>query len=255
MAPAPSYRVRAFQSPKAGASLESCQDALRLRGADPLGPDRTLATRGLRAALADGATCSAFPGEWAQLLTLAAVGMGVPMTRTAAFRTRLERLAALWRQVVSDGLPAERPWFVDQGLARGAFSTLLRFSLGPDAWEAEAVGDTCLFQVRDGGLKTAFPLERPEEFDRPPVLLATDAARNGRLAGSVRAARGGVRSGDAFLLATDAVARWILARRGWADLLDLAEGSQADWAAWLQANRSGGHLQDDDSTLLLVRVP
>lgn len=255
MAPAPSYRVRAFQSPKAGASLESCQDALRLRGADPAGPGPhprdprpACRPRGRR-------HLQRLPRRVGPVADPGRGGNGGPHDP----HRRLPHPPGTPRRPLAPG---------GFGWTAGGAALVRR----PGPGEGRLLHAAAL-QPRTGCLggggrgrhlpvpgpgrrvETAFPLERPEEFDRPPVLLATDAARNGRLAGSVRAARGGVRSGDAFLLATDAVARWILARRGWADLLDLAEGSQADWAAWLQANRSGGHLQDDDSTLLLVRVP
>lgn len=252
------FCVQAFQEPKKGQDAATCQDAFRLaRKPDWNGDRAVLTARHLRAALADGATCSHFPRAWAKVLTSALVLTGVPLSRPSQFQRKLDGLGRLWRQDVERTLPLSRPWYVDEGLERGAFAALLTFSLRESSWEAQAVGDTCLFQVRDGSLLRAFPLEDPADFARAPYLVSSNPHKNRNLQSMIRLATGSARSGDAFLLATDAVAKWILARKGWNDLLELEEDSEAQrsWRDWVAFERGFDRLQDDDSTLLVVRVP
>ena len=97
-----------------------------------------------RFAVADGATESSFADLWAKLL----VG---GFMRAAGRRPRPGTLAAAplqkaWQEDV-DARPM--PWYAEDKAAQGAFSTLLGLELMPDySWHAVAIGDSCLFQVR-----------------------------------------------------------------------------------------------------------
>ncbi len=253
------YRVRAFQVPKDGQDPEGCEDAFRLRGLPTSwdGALTSLPVRRLRAAVTDGATQSSFARLWARLIASAAVNTGAPLSKCNSLMRQLSRLARVWRQDAERTLPPVRPWYVEDGLDRGAHSSLLSLNISGGRWQAVAIGDTCLFQIRDGAVLQAFPLERPEDFDQRPWLLSSIPDKNRGLAARIRTAEGRARSGDTFLLATDALSRWFLASGGWRKVLRLCDAScdHQAFADLVDEERHAGQLEDDDSTLLVARIP
>ena len=63
-------------------------------------------------------------------------------------------------------------------------------------------------------------------------------------------------AGDLFILASDALACWILARndegqKPWETLLAL---DSVGWAAWVEEQRSAGAMRNDDTTLVTISV-
>ncbi len=253
------YRIRAFQVPKQGEAPASCEDAYRVRGTPTSwdGAPRALPVRRLRAVVTDGATQSSFPGAWARLIASGLVVTGPPLSEAAFLERKLARLAVAWRKEAEACLPQPRNWWQDTTLESGAFSSLLSFEVERGAWEAQAVGDTCLFQIRDDEILRAFPLERPEEFDRRPHLLSSIPYRNHGLAARLHRAEGRAEPMDLFLLATDALARWILEFDGWIKVLQQCQGSgmHQAFAHLVSDERRAGRLQDDDSTLVTVGIP
>lgn len=168
------------------------------------------------------------------------------------------------------------PWFAEDKARSGAFATLLAFEFVPRrrsgtpceeagdfagsaslCWRAMAVGDSCLFQLRDEGISTAFPIARADEFNSRPLLLSSNPANNGRVWESVRFCDGDARPGDVFLFATDALAHWFLAeaeagRQPWHLLLGLQ--SQAEFAAFVAQLRGSHAIRNDDVTLIRIAV-
>jgi hypothetical protein len=117
------------------------------------------------------------------------------------------------------------------------------------------VGDSALFQVRGETLRVAFPVERAADFGSRPALLSSRPERNQRLWEQVQTVAGTAQPGDLFLLATDALAQWILARveagaEPWAALRGLEE--EADFAAFVADLRSARAIRNDDTTLVRV---
>ena len=113
-------------------------------------------------------TESAFAGEWARRLVERFVEGG------ADWSAWLADARARWLDGVV--LPEPKPWFVEEGLARGAFATFLGIRLIGRSAEAVAVGDSCLFLIRDDDLRRAFPLNDPAAFDNTPPLIGSRAA-------------------------------------------------------------------------------
>lgn len=245
-------QVRAFQSPKALEPAGGCQDAFSLArhpgwdgGALAMAPER------LQVKLADGASSCPFSRDWARLLVCNRLTF--PLSDHRRWLRWLPQLARKWRRDLDASLPEDRPYHTDMGLAKGGASTLLRFTFTGLEWTAEAIGDTCLFQVRDGRLLQSFPLARPEDFDRAPALIATLPDRNRNFARSVRTMTGDARPGDTFLLATDALARWLLTRGDAEPLLELGQ-DPGGWTSLLDLERRVGNLHDDDTTLVMVTL-
>ena len=158
----------------------------------------------------------------------------------------------------------ERPieWFEQPGLERGAHATLLGVELtrppgGEGRWSAVSLGDSCLFQMRDERLITAFPLTDPAAFCNAPKLVPSSARQLGRVMANLERAEGTWRPGDVLFLATDAVAAWFLAEAAagnapWRALNRIPCDDSAAFARWAADQRAGRCLRNDDLTLVRV---
>jgi hypothetical protein len=210
---------------------------------------------GVRVVVADGASESLLAGRWAGLLT--DVFAGAPDAAydvPERFAATAAEAAAAWPGVVGAYL-AEREergsplrWYEQPGLARGAFATLLAVAVDDAGWRAAAVGDTCLFHVRDGVLLTAFPLDDPEDFGTAPPLLGSRDLDTALVADRVRLASGELGPGDVLYACTDALAAWVLA----ADPPPWEKLDEPGFAAWLDAERTAERMTNDDVTLVRV---
>jgi hypothetical protein len=248
-----------FWLPRAGNETAEYEDSFQPR------KDGRHSARRLRFALADGASESMLSGRWADVLT---------RTWCKAQRGRTEEilqaamaewdgeLAAYLEDRSRQGRPIQ--WFEEPGLAKGAFATLLgvqfttrRTSVGN--WSAVSLGDTCLFQVRDDELITSFPVKSSADFGSSPNLVPSRAEDVERVASHVEGRDGEWRSGDLFVLATDAVSAWFLSEvegghAPWEQLLGFAARGQAAFAQWVSGLRVEGRLRNDDVTVVRIEV-
>ena len=148
----------------------------------------------------------------------------------------------------------------------GAFAALLGLSLAIDdsdarqvgKFDAIAVGDSCIFQVRGTKMISRFPLQTSDQFNSRPVLLSSLPSNNDLALQAVQVQEGEWRTDDRFLLMTDALACWFLreceqGKTPWQQLcaFGINDGTEpfADWIAGLRAN---GSLKNDDVTLLRI---
>ena len=143
---------------------------------------------------------------------------------------------------------------------RGAFAALVGLTLHPrGTWSALAVGDACLFLVRDGQVHTALPLSEPDAFSNQPLLLGSRAVANTRLReqGAVVAAEGCWQSGDTFLLMSDALAASFLARAQSREALAVLEFERTarGFRRWVRSLRSERLLRNDDVSLVWLALP
>lgn len=195
-------RTRAHWLPKAGHQPDEFEDAFW--------PDTThrLHVKGFRCAIADGATETSFSDLWARMLAYEWARGFLEPQRFSSSLSAVQ--AAWWKQVSRKPLP----WYAEEKLRSGAFSSLLGLSLtggrGARRWHALAVGDSCLFHIRGGDVIAAFPLADPDQFDNRPLLLSSNALSNGQLRSAIRRCAGSWRPGDSFYLMTDALACWFL---------------------------------------------
>jgi hypothetical protein len=232
-------RTLSFRVPRRGHSAEECDDAF------------ACAVERGRFAVADGAAESAQSGLWARLLVEAFVGaVALP-----AWPGWIAGVQARWAELARPTPEAPVPWYLEDRQRLGAFATFLGLALDGPSWLAVAVGDSCLFHVRDGRLLAAFPLERSAQFDNAPWLIGsrTDPDKvpleRGALLG------GEALAGDRLWLMTDALACWFLAEheaggRPWEELEALAD--EAAFAARVEAWRESRRLRNDDTTLVGV---
>jgi len=243
---------------KDGEPMDECQDAVAAS------PERG------QFAIADGATTSFLAGLWARRLVAQFRDADLDTVRALlADGTRwaqwLKPAIAGWRMDVEELLEdvgGQRKTLLLSRLRDQdpAASTFVGLSIEPPftSWRAVAVGDSCLFHVRNGRLLKSFPLEASTEFDSSTECLATSGS-NDLPARSF--ATGSAQAGDLFLLATDATAKWLLRQKeqgeaAWAATLRklLAVDAPSEFHALVQRTRRDGISLDDDVGLLVVSL-
>lgn len=222
------YRV--FWLPKAGLSTDEYEDAF----APAEAPEAEL--KEFRCAVSDGATETSFSGIWARILCSA----------FHADKFNLHDLQAEWLKEVSG---KKLPWYAEQKLESGAYATLLTLCLQEAedeiSWSVQALGDSCLFHVREGQVLKALPLDDWEAFDYTPVLISTKQAANEGVLSSQDNEQGTCLKGDIFYLMTDAISKWFLRRNSeQGDSIELLEAikNQDEFQQLVDEQR---HLRDD----------
>jgi hypothetical protein len=245
-APLPCWR--AFHTHKRGNAADEYEDAF---SGDPI--------RG-RFAVADGASESSFAAGWAKLLVEGFIAAeGEPWCELDWLRPRRRR----WAEEV-DGLPL--PWYAEDKREQGAYATLLGVvfrtastEAEPADWHALAVGDSCLFHLRDGELRLSFPLTRSAEFGSLPDLLGSRGRSADTPPTAVMQTQGEWLPGDRFLLMTDALAEWTLRQTETngqptlaVDHLLAEPAPQAAFADWVEDQRQRHGLRNDDVTLMVI---
>ena len=241
-----------------------------------------------RAAIADGASSAFMSREWAAVLTRSYVDTP-PAHDLAAVRRWVAASSQDWSlaahgtdssaQADHDGatrklsdIRAEidqeqnKDWWSAESERRGSFAAFVGIKVGLDeasgevCWDALAVGDSCLIQVRPHGsaivLECAFPIDSADAFGGNPELVATAGAEGAGLLPVIRTASGNLRQGDVLLLMTDALAQWAitqdsLGQAPWTLLLGLTQPEIGPLAI---QERATGAMVDDDVSLVRVAL-
>lgn len=238
--------VKVFCCPKLGNSREEYEDAWAQR--------HTRTPVGVRVAVADGATESSFAKLWAVLLAESYVRSRLAGSE---FLARLQPARRLWRQRLA-GRPL--PWFASEKAEQGAFAAFLGVTINAheNRWTALAVGDCCLMQIDAVGkgmrVVETFPLQQSSQFTMSPYLIGS-RSEDETLKDRVHIGTGSLRDGDMLLLATDAMAAWLLKRHEegrplWTWLYRKL-GTPESFAAMVAYGRKNG-LRNDDFTLVRV---
>ena len=243
-------RLRGFKVPKFGESPSSCRDAWRsnhrVNGSG--NPEY------LRVAIADGASTASGSGLWGEHLVDASVG-SASKWRKGAYRAKLlARLRQRWQYEACAALPQPVPWFAEAALNRGAYSTLMKVWIRGNTWEAEGWGDSCLFHLRLGHPVRVLPDLEIDDFSQNPFLLASVPGHDEDLATEMIFGKGNLERGDILLLATDALACWLLTTQAWSENLREMTAIRSDesFAAWVDDLRRNRGLKNDDTTMVLV---
>jgi hypothetical protein len=245
------WRLTGWRLTKLGNAAEEFEDAF---AADPgVG----------RFAVADGATESSFSGRWAEAMVRAFVRQPPPWPPDPeALKAWLQPLQAEWKA----SIPWDRlPWYASEKAQAGAFATLLGLEFEPDAtgdpggtWRAISVGDSLLFQIREGELRLSWPVSSASQLGSRPLLLSSLPDRNARALQECVTIGGEARPGDRFLLMTDSPAKWFLTEleaggHPWERLLALPDA--AAFEAWVAETRAAHTMRNDDVTLAMLTVP
>jgi hypothetical protein len=204
--------------------------------------------REFRCAVADGATETSFSGLWARILVDAYVDQRLHSADSETIRA----LSDQWR-IEIDQRTANKPlpWYAQEKLQQGAFSSLLGLTLRADGgWRALCIGDSCLFHVRPREAIWVLPYHTPEQFNNHPALISTNANVNHSLKAQV--ARGRWVDGDYFLLMTDALAHFFLSQQQHRARLVAGAFDLASLQALIERARSERICRNDDVTFLKV---
>jgi hypothetical protein len=238
----PSFRCQIFTVPKDGSNAEEYEDY-----------GRADLERG-RFAIADGATETSFAKHWAHLLVDRF--LEEPVVEAGQWETWLPPLQEVWRSKVA-GLTL--PWFAREKADQGACAAFLGVVAEPDgSWHAVAVGDCCLFHIREHKrVLEMFPVRSSAEFGVTPPLLGACMPANA--VDERRLQRTWV-PGDYFLLMTDALAHSVLnrlERRLDIDPKDdpLRAATQEHFTERVERLRASNQLKNDDVTLMKIEIP
>ncbi|WP_216918037.1 hypothetical protein [Nocardia noduli] len=198
-----------------------------------------------RFAVADGASTTARPEIWADILVYSYVA-----ERNDPFHpVVLAQLRAQWHHEVTQlGLP----WYAERKLQEGGAATFVGLDLDEDTqrYQATAVGDTCLMHWRDTTLLVAGPLNLPDQFSNTPDLVSTHAGDH-RHQAAIWHAYGDYQPGDRFVLATDALAKYLLHQQLCGFSVDLDDALDR-FDDWVVDARVGDGLGNDDTTVVQV---
>ena len=235
--------IQSFSVQKAGNEISECEDIWDYGKSDRL----------CSIALSDGATESSFSQEWAKELVTAFINHDQPKSFW------LVTAQQNWQQWLEN---QNLSWFAKRKVEQGAFATFLGLEILPDlSWKAIAVGDSCLFVVRNCELRItnyelrkSFPLKQSEEFGNRPQLIGTYSNVAQICFSEIN---GVAKIGDRFYLATDAIACWIFKQLEanqdpWVKLDEIS--SQDMFANWVNELRDRHEIANDDTTLLCLEI-
>jgi hypothetical protein len=246
-----------FKTPKHGHTDEECEDYGANRSSNDDHPETYWF------AVADGASESSYSNKWAKIL---AGGYCDGEFQFSDFNESLSRLSKQWRiDLVFDQLP----WYAKQKLDLGAFAALAGLKLTKTNEhtfnaEWEAVGDSCIFHIRDNKIIKSFPIPNVDEFKFSRVLISSNVQQNHEVQVNIQQDTTQASSGDLFLLATDAMACWIL-RRYNEEPTEVIERlcnleTNHDFCDLVRQERlkpleeGGYYLRNDDATLIRVSI-
>lgn len=255
---------QSFSMPKAGRNFANCEDAYFPYNVQNLEIfENTLDKCDVfRCAVSDGATDSIFSGLWAQML---AQGYGSGKWGAEISAQSIQDEQNAWHEFLAN---QQLPWYAEEKAEMGAFAATVGLTIyeNSNQWQALAIGDCCIFQIRDGECISAFPIDNSAGFSNFPLLLCSVAARNNEVFGSKKVIPNGTwQSGDQFLLMSDTVACWFLSA------IESGCGSQAieafnsirsldDFTTMMVHARTGAGadgippMRDDDITVSIVTV-
>ena len=201
-----------------------------------------------RAAIADGASTSARPELWARLLVESFV-----LERSDPLAP--ESLAALRRRWKDQADGPDLAWYAKAKLVEGAHATFvgLEIDVASSSYRARIVGDSCLLHLRQRELLSAVPIDDPAMFGRFPDLVSSRQDIP-PVAGHYE---GEFQPGDLLVLATDAIAKYLLRyRQGPSRVRSVARliHRPAYFREVVTQLRRDGLLDNDDTTLCAVQT-
>jgi serine/threonine protein phosphatase PrpC len=246
-------KLNTFYLPKAGNKPEEYEDAFG-----------SMLKEAKRLVVADGASQGFESRKWASSL-VSVFKRKVPVFEKEEIEKWLEKPIKEWKGTINW---KTLPWYAEEKARRGAFSTLLALDFGNEPfnkWQAMAVGDSCLFQIREDRIIVRFPVESSKDFDSSPYLISTKNDYNSLSLDNLRVCTGDVKPGDRFVLATDAFSAWFLRRveankKPWNAFFELAKVDLPDMVKTeifkdiIAYFRSNGRMQNDDVTVLLAEI-
>ena len=235
------FSITAYQRPKEKHPEYECEDAYCFD-----------AEVNFRFAVADTSTYGSYSPNWARLLVNEYVISG-----GSDFGERISMLRQRCHSSINwNGLP----YYAEAKALGGDSTTFLGLSFYPagetsGAWEAIAVGDSCLFKISQFGDMRSFPLSSTTEFNNQPPLICSVEKTAGYATPSMLGCHGTFTAGDMFIMCTDAVAKWFLmhceaGKKPWKSLSRLARLEEL--GALFDKLLRHKKIEDDDFTMLVI---
>ena len=235
--------LAAHGTSKVGNSISECEDRFAVSD------DR------LVAAISDGASSSAYSGEWASCLV------------SRYLSNPVSRIGSRWATPAINEFASKldyqsMPWHVISKLARGVHATLagVRFDAAAATMSIVTVGDSCVAWVHpQSGHTQHWPKIKSAGFTHSPHLISTLNADNRLLYRRRRFLeheKFDVGSTYVFLM-TDAMAKWYIGmvevgRQPWTNLLTSLDRSSFE--NLVDELRLEGALENDDVTVVILEV-
>jgi hypothetical protein len=216
-------------------------------------------------AISDGATSSPDAKTWANMLVAAS---SKHESNKDKFSQVVQDLQSSWdkdwQEKKIKQINSSPSWWTEAALNKPNAATYCSVTFegqktrinGDISWQSIAVGDSCLFQIRNGKLVMSFPLSSEAEFsDRPRLVRSTGGSINPE---NILYKNGVANANDVFLLATDAVAEWIFKYEIQPDKtfssIFYNQITEASFDDFIKSERQSGRMKDDDSTIVSIRV-
>ena len=238
-----------FITHKKAESPDNCQDAGKLD--DEQG----------RYAIADGATRSFFPKEWATLLVEHFCESPDWFLAETNWHDWIEPIQQKWYKQVEERVNERNLFYLTNSFnaEESAFATFigLEFNKGNGEWRTMIVGDSCLFHIRGTEFKS-YLIGKSSGFTNHPEAVASFPRDNHHKPTVIG---GDTKPGDTFILATDALAKWILEHEEAGKLdtaLDILKAVETDeqFHQFVDEERDKKDIRlvNDDVTLMLILV-
>ena len=240
---------------KKGETAADCQDAKEQN--ESIG----------RYAVADGATLSFFPRQWAKLLVKRfCYPAELPLSlEEGNWEAWIEPIQQEWLEWVSTTVQETKDYMLVDRLSKleSALSTFIgiEFNIDEGEWKVLILGDSCLFHQTGSEFKS-YLLERLADFQYRPKSFASFQNDN-PVGGPPEVKSDKALPGDLFILATDALAKWIVQhkengedkfKKALDQLKEIETDEQFEEFVDLARDQEDIRLINDDVTLMLISV-
>lgn len=171
-------------------------------------------------------------------------------------------LAALQKQYSDDISLMSLSWAQEHAVGRGSFTTIASIQPAPGGLSATCVGDSAILLAKDGCVVQAFPSldstaysSVPDALGSSSVLLESGRELLDTCTWVIPVYRDEI---DMVVLATDAVAVWLLQGNGTVPdgrlAAALAIEKTHEWEQLVATERDAGRMKPDDSTVMIIDV-
>lgn len=222
-------------------------------------------------AIADGVGSSLYPEYWAELLTThfcSDSGEIATLLDADNWDSWLEPIRGLWLEQVTSRISSldKNQWslrnrFVTKEPAASTFvGIVFREEDKSLQWKTIIIGDSCFFHIRDNKILTVEAKKTSLEFDNFPDTFRSYAHQQKERPSYYN---GTARSGDVFILATDALSKWILKHYelqnhcgGFLPKISALYRGSLNFVEFVNESRNDNivSLENDDVALLIIRV-
>ena len=250
-------QTKVFKTHKQSERIEDCQDAYSMN------------EKNMRFAIADGASRSFFPFQWAQILVDYFCHDETPINKTILdSKNWIEWIGqpqALWKKKIGEKLKTTTKYYLkNRWVTRDpGVSTFVGIQFRTDQqdiiWNAMIIGDSCLFHYNQTSFNS-YLIKSSDAFDSHPDYFASYARHNEYTPEFIQEK---AENNDYFILASDALAKWMISfkekrNKHFRELIHhiLSIPSEEDFIKFINEIRKNEdlRLENDDVTLMIIHI-